>query len=544
MMTRAKRNGPSRSRRISKTTALLLWANEVELEEVEKLLVKMGEIPARGGSDETMRVLDLANDADAEQVLERVRQMWPQLAPNRLEIQPGPQGVSPTNEPATPTSPSGEVSPQEDALPALPGGGVRTTKIPNARPNSTELLARLDRARESLADVSVPRVTSSVAHQSPAHPFLMAEATESTPASSPTATTPASSPSVESQSPDPRPQPSQSTDSPRRQSRSRSVAAAAPGDLPPVVIQRGPDGKLYISSPDTRALDALEGFVSEVAPARKDYHIFHLKYPQTWAYGIELILREIFEEDLSGDPTLDWYGGIINQKDNSPSRLSKRRPLKIISDEDTSTILVQGASPTQLEIIADMIEIYDQPTSSDPQALRTMKFFHLKYTKADVIAETIKQVYRDLLSTNDPALKDPNGDKESRPQQQGTTISYTYNRGNTDGGEERQEPSRIQYDGLISVGVDPYSNTLIVSAIEGMMPDIELIVQTLDEASKPSGNFSVVQIDSSINTALIQARLQKLLQANSRQQQNGQQGEGNNNNNNGGQNNGNQGPNR
>ena len=145
--------------------------------------------------------------------------------------------------------------------------------------------------------------------------------------------------------------------------------------------------------------------------------------------------------------------------------------------------------------------------------MRVTKFFNLKHSNAAAIADTIKSVYRDLLSTNDPALKDPNGNKENRPEDQGTTISYTYNRGGSEDAEEREEPSRIQYDGLLSVGVDEVSNTLVVSAIEGLMVEITEMVETLDEAAKPAGNFRVVPIDPSINSALIQARLQKLLTA-------------------------------
>src|SRR5690606_29199675 len=182
---------------------------------------------------------------------------------------------------------------------------------------------------------------------------------------------------------------------------------------PPITIQRGPDGRLIISSPDTRALDQLEAMMADFAPPRRDYHIFHIKYPQTWVYGIELNLKDFFKDDLEGgEPTLDWYGGIINRRDNSPSRLSKRRALKIISDVDSRTILVQGATPSQLATISDLIEIYDQPISSDPQAVRTPKFFKMQYSNPEAVANTLKAVYRDLLSTNDPALRDPNGNKE------------------------------------------------------------------------------------------------------------------------------------
>src|SRR5690606_29154967 len=90
---------------------LLLWANEVELDEVQNLLVKMGEIPAGEGSNETLRVIDLSTDEDAERVLERIRQMWPNLAPNQLQIQPPTRKSLPGE---SQTSPSAEESDPED----------------------------------------------------------------------------------------------------------------------------------------------------------------------------------------------------------------------------------------------------------------------------------------------------------------------------------------------------------------------------------------------------------------------------------------------
>jgi type II secretory pathway component GspD/PulD (secretin) len=485
---------------------LLLWANEVELEEVQNLLVKMGEIPAGEGSNETLRVIDLSTDEDAERVLERIRQMWPNLAPNQLQIQP-PAGRS------------------------VPPAETRTAPSAASPP--------ADEAGESDTGDDPLRMTDSGVH--PSHPLLVVETGQSVALFQTGVQPEFEDPSDrDAAAAEPVPPPVAQ----RSQQRPDEGIAVPPGSrsAPPIAIHRGPDGRLIISSPDTRALDQLEAMMADMAPPRRDYHIFRLQYPNTWAYGIELTLKDFFKDDIQGgEPTLDWWGGVVNRRDSTPSRLSKRRSLKIISDEDSRTLLVQGATPSQLQTISDLIEIYDQPTSSDPQALRTTKFFKLKYSSAEIIADTLKAVYRDLLSTNDPALRDPNGNKEDRPQNSGTTLTYVYNRGNT--GEEDsggKEPSRITFKGLISVGVDSISNTLVVSSIEGLMPEITEIVETLDEAARPAGNFQVISLDPSINPAAVQARLQKLLQAQRQQQQpgngnqNGNQQPGNGGNNNGG----------
>ncbi len=87
---------------------LLLWANEVELGEVENLLVKLGEIPPKGSRRDTVRVIDARDSKEGEELLEKIRRAWPSIAPNPLLINP-PEDSDKT--PAKPfertTSPAG-----------------------------------------------------------------------------------------------------------------------------------------------------------------------------------------------------------------------------------------------------------------------------------------------------------------------------------------------------------------------------------------------------------------------------------------------------
>ena len=56
----------------------------------------------------------------------------------------------------------------------------------------------------------------------------------------------------------------------------------------------------------------------------------------------------------------DYLYGSRDDEDGQ-ARLSRRRPLKFISDSETNTILVQGAEPEQIRIIKELIAIYDSP---------------------------------------------------------------------------------------------------------------------------------------------------------------------------------------
>ncbi|MCY2967550.1 MAG: hypothetical protein NT069_28620, partial [Planctomycetota bacterium] len=65
---------------------LLLWANEIELQEVEKLLVKLGEIPAEGASASRRRVIESISPDEAAEFLKRLKRAWPGVSPNPLEV--------------------------------------------------------------------------------------------------------------------------------------------------------------------------------------------------------------------------------------------------------------------------------------------------------------------------------------------------------------------------------------------------------------------------------------------------------------------------
>ncbi len=82
-------------------------------------------------------------------------------------------------------------------------------------------------------------------------------------------------------------------------------------------------------------------------------------------------------------------------------------PVKIVSELDTNSILVQGADASQLKSIKELIEFYDKPEAPDAQSVHQTKKFILQWSRADVVADTIKDLYRDLLSPKDKALSNP-----------------------------------------------------------------------------------------------------------------------------------------
>ena len=67
----------------------------------------------------------------------------------------------------------------------------------------------------------------------------------------------------------------------RRAGANSDTATAEPA---PIHIRVTPQGEIQLESDDTEALDLFEQMLEEMAPPRRDWHVFELKYPTTWAY--------------------------------------------------------------------------------------------------------------------------------------------------------------------------------------------------------------------------------------------------------------------
>ncbi len=457
---------------------LLVWANEIEMGEIRQLLLKMGEIPPGTSNPETLRTIQLNSDQEAQKVLERLRELWPEVELNRLQIQQAPQ---PPERPSVPMEPAPTEKPSVRRM-DVPKIGIPVAMSTRKSPTTSST------TRHPLADDH----TSASSEFEPAATLTLADLD---------LIDSKSAPAPEKESPD-----KGSAEKPAEVTRPEAAPESPAGSAPPIMIRQAPNGRIVIGSPDTEALDRLEELLAELSPPSRDYKIFQLKYPSTWAYGVELNLKAFFKDTSNEETVTDnFWGSSYTTKKATDQRLSRRKELKIISDDDSRTILVQGGTPQQLATIADLIEIYDQPTSGDPQSVRKTEIFRIQYSKADQIAETLKQVYRDLLSANDPSLQSNN-----QQQKQSTERVYSYRFGNSDNNEsktkEQQQP--LKFKGLLSVGVDEISNSVVVSAGEELLAEIRQTVKALDDAAHPHINVQVLQVQN-LDTGLLKERMDK-----------------------------------
>jgi type II secretory pathway component GspD/PulD (secretin) len=473
---------------------LLVFSNKIELEQVEKCLASLGEVPRKEGSGDTLRVLDFGPSDDEQELLEKLRRAWPSLGKdgNKLIIDVPPK------KPET-TAPSGNDDTNKDQ-PAPKKVPVTAPSASNSTPSVPLPNAKLPVRMADLEQVTQLAQADAKADPKkegdPKPPMLppqvdprrnggrrgrmLRRAPETVDAPAPERKPDASLPSDES----------------------------VPGD--PIHITRGADGRWVITSRDTKALDQLEELMARLAPPRKDYDVVYMQYAT--ASSMKLMLDDFFsveKKESNADKRFNrwwWDDSDINKKDDTP-RLSQRKPLKFIDDDATNSILVQGATPEVLKRIKDIVKLYDRPEKPNTRMSRITKPFLIKHSKPTVIAETIKEVYKDLLSANDKALESYNQSK-NQSGGRGRGFTYVYDFGDHEDGKMSQG----RFKGDLSLAADDASNTLLVSCPAWLMGNMEQLVMYLDQAAVPTAtSFQVMKIDRGIDAGVLQKKLVEML---------------------------------
>lgn len=268
-------------------------------------------------------------------------------------------------------------------------------------------------------------------------------------------------------------------------------------------------GNLVLESSDPKLLDQIEDWMLTNAPPQKEYDVFHIRHARP--YWIKMNLEDYFKEDKKeSDVVFRWLFDMDAPKQDEGPQLGKKRKLKFMSDSDSNTLLVSGAGEAQLKTIQRLIDLWDKPEKQDKQNLRYTKTVKVEYSKAQNIVDAIKDAFRDLLSSNDKALarnqqqSGQGADKEAKHRSE-DSIS--------DGG------MNYEFSGKLSLGIDPVTNTIIVSAKgEDLLELVCKMIEELDQKAQRNETVEVLKVNGTSTLALEKA-LKNLLRP-----QNGQNG--------------------
>ena len=478
----------------SRFRQVLLWANESEMEQVRNLLIKLGELPPPGGSPRTVRRIDATSGPETYDYLMRLKQQWSQLSDAPLELPDATEFVDPVAREDDDDDTDDDA--EQDAGKSKLDGSLETRH---------ETPDKLDAPPSTVAVESAP---SSNGDQLTA---TQAETPQTSEQTSPPDESIDDSPIRSAQEFDRffgnRDQERASTEN-QRATGSRESSS----DPSPIQIQLDEDGNLLLLGANTKALDQLENLMLQVAPPKRPYHVFKIKH-QSAGY-IQLNLEEYFEDKEDKDDDSNgsyryYFYDFEDSSDDGPKGLEKSNELRFVYDPDTNTIVVSGATSSQLRTISELIELWDVAEPVNKRRMRYTKLVNIEFGSAETIAETVKEAYRDLLSSNDKTFAKagrggggggaPGGDeKSSGREKQGSGLVDGDN--GRDGGDVD-----FSFKGKLSMGVDTVGNTLLVSA-EGE-PLLDLVIEMihkLDLAAKPAGDMQIISLSGNTSEKSIQ----------------------------------------
>ncbi|WP_083434686.1 secretin N-terminal domain-containing protein [Rhodopirellula islandica] len=446
---------------------VLLWANETEMEEVRSLLIKLGELPPPGGSERTMRVIEASATPETLEYLQRLQTRWQQLSGTELVLPDAEEFKDPIEVIGDEREADGESEDKDDQSEA------EAEEAPAViLPPETEL-TQLNPATEKLTWVNA------VSDDTPTNDTQPEEASPGTIAPPATTTT---------------------------------VATKPASSKPKIEIKLDPAGNLILRSDDTEALDRLEELMLQVTPPRRPYHVFRIRYASVSFVALDL--EDYFaEDDEDKDDDADrFYRYFFNDNESDkkgPTGLGASGKLKFVPNSDTGTLIVTGATGQQLQTIEELIRLWDVPEPVNPRKVRFTKLIHIQYGSASKIADTVKDAYRDLLSSNDKAFQGGGGGKRGGAQnasnrESGSGLEDSES-GKDGGGQD------FSFNGKLSMGVDEIGNTLLISAEgESLLDLIAEMVDKLDVAAKPGGDVEIINLSGGVSAEAVQQALAAL----------------------------------
>ena len=340
------------------TNRLLITASDGELKEIYELLKELGEAPMAGNDPVTIRVPDSLDDAEAGELVRRLQKRWPDVAPNPLHVGPGMKPA----DPAAPGSTNRPVAPPATESKPRPAASIEN--------NDNSHLAGTTARRQIL--LPRLRLIASATH---------ADATEN---GGQEALRHAEPEAVGPELP--------------------STASAA-GEA--VRIDRDAEGRLTITSHDAAAAELLKKLALQEGLTHKNFKVFRMKHKTTWANTVAENLKQYFDEKQKAEPQPPrWFDPsgqrwISSSRTDDGRRLPKTRPPKFVADMDTNSILAVGADAEQVKAIEELIDLYDTPALRERRAVRVTRHIRIHHAPVRMIADAVKEVYRDLLSVNE-----------------------------------------------------------------------------------------------------------------------------------------------
>lgn len=265
-----------------------------------------------------------------------------------------------------------------------------------------------------------------------------------------------------------------------------------------IIVAPGPHG-ILIASEDLEALDEFESLIQTLASqtsSGRQYTVFYLKYAR--AEVASALLSEVLGGGSGGGDTGGAGGGLMGDLASAAlgdaggglvgtllglggggGSITTTGSVTMVADQRLNALIVQ-ANAADLDTIEQLLEVIDQEASpEDVQTFSRPRMIPVFNTRAEDIAQVVRQVYANRLTGSSGRQRQPSPEEFIRALRGGRGRG-----GSNRGAEVEEQP--------MTVGVDARSNSLVVSASEPLFQEVKLLVQQLDQAG--AGDTETVQV--------------------------------------------------
>ncbi len=246
---------------------------------------------------------------------------------------------------------------------------------------------------------------------------------------------------------------------------------------PPVIVIPG-DGQWTIASSDTSAVDELIQLLSvggkksmEPIVTTGNYSMYLLKH--AGASDVEKILKDLYQNSSSASSTASGSLGRV----------------RIVADERTNGLLVYGGMADR-SIIAQLLSVID--ADGNQESLRSIlpKLVPVENTDAKRILQVVRDVYKSQLTAD--------AGRRPIPVPTGVTANVA---------TLIQQINATAAAPLLTLGVDPTSNSIVMRAPAELGLEVEKFIELLDRQAleRSTTRIDIVPLKSTNVTRLRKA---------------------------------------
>lgn len=266
---------------------------------------------------------------------------------------------------------------------------------------------------------------------------------------------------------------------------------------------------LLMQCTDSAALDELETLLTTIAgrtdaPAAEPV-VFYMKYTKADA-AIRMLAElldggEAARDSTSGglvsssmsDAFSSFIGSIVTGSDGSMTLIADT--ITVVADPRLNRLIAQGTT-RDIERVESYLTIIDKDRSmTDVRTYGTSRVIELQHSQAAEVAAVLREAYGDRVSGGGKSGSTGKALDSKQIAAIAAQVAKSRTGGKSGGGAEQKEPG-------MTIAVHEPSNSLIVTAPEQLLSEVESLVAQLDERNRKA--VRIIELPKDIEFELLQ----------------------------------------